>query len=210
MEYWHAWLKTSSLRQTKSNTSLNEPSEISSSTRNKYCDKNFEIFLQTKGSFMDDYSDGVKNESRLLCQELLQNALITPRDTVFDDSIFSSVCSKLRSKSETGVVRTIGELIVPSADIAICRGHVKFKHLVVSIDEAWDNLISLDAASIATEPSLQSQQPLKPPPTRTPKTSQFQLPRPQPDYAVGFSRQAFTEEQLCRRCRSNFFLSWYS
>ncbi|KKZ61383.1 hypothetical protein EMCG_03989 [[Emmonsia] crescens] len=196
VEYWHARPKTSSLHQTKPNTSLNEPSEISSSTRNKYCDKNFEIFLQTKGSFMDDYSDGVKNESRLLCQELLQNDFITPRDTVFDDSIFSSVCAKLRSKSETGIVRTISELIVPSADIAICRGHVTFKNLVVSIDEAWDNSISLDAASIATEPSLQSQQPLKPPPTLTLKTSQFQLPRPQPDYAVGFSREAFTEEQL--------------
>ncbi|EDN10308.1 predicted protein [Histoplasma mississippiense (nom. inval.)] len=88
------------------------------------------------------------------------------------------------------------ELIVPSADIAICRGHVKFEHLVVSINEAWSNSVSLDAASITTDPPLQSQQPIKPPYMRISKAPQFQLPRPQPDYAVGFSYQAFTQKQL--------------
>ncbi|QSS52297.1 hypothetical protein I7I53_07891 [Histoplasma capsulatum var. duboisii H88] len=197
MEYLHARPKSSSLRRTKSSTVLDEPSETSSRPRNTYSHTNFEAFLQTKGSFMDDYSDGPKNESRHLCQELLQNDLIiTPRNTVFDDSIFSSVCSKLRKKNETGVVRIISELIVPSADIAICRGHVKFEHLVVSINEAWSNSVSLDAASITTDPPLQSQQPLKPPSMRISKAPQFQLPRPQPDYAVGFSYQAFTQKQL--------------
>ncbi|KMU77264.1 hypothetical protein CISG_06107 [Coccidioides immitis RMSCC 3703] len=40
---------TSSLRRTKSKTSLNESSESRSSTRNKYSDKNFEIFLHPLG-----------------------------------------------------------------------------------------------------------------------------------------------------------------
>ncbi|KAG5298290.1 hypothetical protein I7I48_07695 [Histoplasma ohiense] len=199
MEYLHARLTTSSLRRTKSSTGLDEPSETSSRPRNPYSHRNFETFLQTKGSFMRDYSDGLKNESLHLCQELLQNHLIIiPRNTVFDDSIFSSVCSKLESKNEIGVVRIISELIVPSADIAICRGHFKFEHLVVSINEAWSNSVSLDAASITTDPPLQSQQPLKPPPMPILKPPQFQLPRPHPDYAVGFSYEAFTQEQLSK------------
>lgn len=162
MEYLHARPTTFSLRRTNSSTGLDEPSETSSRPRNKYDRRNFETFLRTKGSFMDDYSDGLKNESLHLCQELLQNDLIiVPRNTAFDDSIFSSVCSKLESKNETRVVRIISELIVPSADIAICRGHVKFKHLAVSISEAWSNSVSLDADPITTDPPLQSQQLLK-------------------------------------------------
>ncbi|OAX79687.1 hypothetical protein ACJ72_05991 [Emergomyces africanus] len=203
MEYWYARPKLSSLSQTKSYTSLNETSEAglctgtTGTTSRMYSLKNFELFLQTKGIFMRDHSDGFKNESRLLCQELLQTDFTTPRDTVFDDSTFSSVFSKLRSKNKAGVVRIMSELIVPSADIAVCRGLVGFKHLVVSIDETWDSSISFGTAPTAAKLPLQRQQPLQPPPTLTPKTPRlFQLRQPKPDYAVGFSREAFTEEQL--------------
>ncbi|KAM5462666.1 hypothetical protein MauCBS54593_007885 [Microsporum audouinii] len=109
-----------------------------------------------------------------------------------------------------GVIRIIGELIVPSAECAIDLGHVAFKHLISKVDEDWDNSISLDVV----QPPLQL--PLQPPqpPQASSKYSQFQLSRPQPDFAVGFCRQAFSEDQLRRLepfigdvDQSSFFMS---
>ncbi|KAM5451727.1 hypothetical protein MaudCBS49596_003554 [Microsporum audouinii] len=208
MEYWFA--RPKALRQTKSSTSLYTQSE-SGSNKNRYDDKNFEIFLQSKGSFMEDDEDGISGDSKELCQLLLEKGhIVPPRDTVFDQVAFKSTCRRVETQSEMGVIRIIGELIVPSAECAIGLGHVAFKHLISKVNEVWDNSISLNAV----QPPLQLPLHPPPPPQALPKYSQFQLSRPQPDFAVGFCRRAFSDDQLRRLepfigdvDQSSFFMS---
>src|SRR5258708_1359090 len=64
------------------------------------------------------------------------------------------------------VIRDISLLIVPSAESLAIRGDKHLRCLIESVNEGWNNSIPLTAT------------------------------RPQPDYAVGFRREAFTEEQL--------------
>nr|KMM71465.1 hypothetical protein CPAG_07772 [Coccidioides posadasii RMSCC 3488] len=68
----------------------------------------------------------------------------SPRETVFEQCAFELTCRRLQKKNEAGVIRIIGELIVPSAESAINLSHVTFPHLVVSVNEGWDSSISLD------------------------------------------------------------------
>ncbi|ODH43973.1 hypothetical protein ACO22_00945 [Paracoccidioides brasiliensis] len=77
------------------------------------------------------------------------------------------------------------ETVFQEAESAIDLGRVTFPHLVVSVDEGWESSISLDESQQLPR-TLQSLQ--APQPSRSP---QFRLPRPQPDYAMGFTRQAF-------------------
>ncbi|KAK2745567.1 hypothetical protein FQN57_003692 [Myotisia sp. PD_48] len=200
MEHWHARTKPPSLWQTKSSSSLSAQSEaVSQLTRSqkakRYENKNFEVYLQTKGSFMKNRAVGINNKSRTLCQQLLTNDFATLCDTVFDDRIFESTCEIIQEKNETAIIRIIGELLVPSAEVAIARGGINFKHLAVSFNEGWDCSISLEAPTLLSS-NPEPQQPLRPPPAPMPKLPQFRLPQPQPDYSVGFSRQAFTKDQL--------------
>ncbi|OAT02938.1 hypothetical protein, variant 1 [Blastomyces dermatitidis ER-3] len=60
----------------------------------------------------------------------------------------------------------ISRVIVPSAESLAVDGAKTLKHLVESVNEQWSSSIA------------------------------FCGPRPQPDYAVGFGRSAFTEDQL--------------
>jgi hypothetical protein len=64
------------------------------------------------------------------------------------------------------VIRDISILIVPSAESLAIRVDKQLRCLIESVNEGWNN-------SIPVIPT-----------------------RPQPDYAVGFRREAFTEEQL--------------
>ncbi|KAK2781847.1 hypothetical protein FQN52_001341 [Onygenales sp. PD_12] len=168
--------KPPSLRRTKSNVSLNTASETT------YANKNYETYLETKGCFMYDYDDYVAISSQSICRKLRRSKTRIPRDTVFDVGVFESTCRRVQTKNKTGLIRLIGELIVPSAESIIDHGNDACQYLIVSVDEAWDSSIPLD----------ESQQLLR----DLPSWQQFQLPRPQPYYAVGFERQAFTETQL--------------
>lgn len=198
MENWHARPKAPSSRRTKSSTSLNEQSETSSQKgRNKYNDKNCQLYLQTKGSFLYGHETGISSASRAACEELLTGAYEPPKGTKFDDHVFFYTCMRLQEKNEATVIRKIADLIVPSAVDAIDRGLVKFKGLTESVNESWDNSLSLDAAQQPLPPRNSQSTPLPPPPRpQVPKLPRFQLPRPQPDFTVGFPRGAFTEEQL--------------
>ena len=72
----------------------------------------------------------------------------------------------MRTRNETRVIRDISLLIIPSAEILATYGANSLDCLIESVNEGWNNSIPL---------------------TKT---------RPQPDYAVGFRREAFTEDQL--------------
>ncbi|KAK2806457.1 hypothetical protein FQN50_005875 [Emmonsiellopsis sp. PD_5] len=164
------------LHRTKSNVSLNNTSETT------YANKNYETYLETKGCFMYENHNSIQPPSQSICRKLLCTNPPIPKDTVFDKRVFESTCRRVQTKNKTGLIRLIGELIVPSAESMIDYGHDACPYLIVSVDEAWDSSIPLD----------EHQQLLRDLPSR----QQFQLPRPHPYYAVGFQRQAFTETQL--------------
>ena len=89
-----------------------------------------------------------------------------PQESLFRDDIFEVTCRKIRNKNETQVIRDISLLIVPSAEILTTYGASELAYLTESVNEGWNNYIPLTTT------------------------------RPQPDYAVGLRREAFTEEQL--------------
>ena len=85
---------------------------------------------------------------------------------MFRDDLFEETCEAIRNRNETRVIRDISPLIVPSAENLAIRGDKHLRCLIESVNEGWNNSIPLTTT------------------------------RPQPDYTVGFRREAFTEEQL--------------
>ncbi|KAF2022919.1 hypothetical protein EK21DRAFT_82003, partial [Setomelanomma holmii] len=71
----------------------------------------------------------------------------------------------IKGRNETRVVRDIGQLIVPPAEILAIRGATHLQLLRETTNASWNNAIP------------------------------FLGPRPQPDYSLGFKREAFTRER---------------
>lgn len=115
---------------------------------------------------MGKYGQGTTNESKRLCQRLLDAQPTVPQDTMFSDEYFEETCETIRNKNEARVIRDISLLIVPSAEALAIRGSQHCRNLIESVNEGWNSSIPLTK------------------------------PRPQPDYSVGFRREAFTETQL--------------
>ncbi|KAK4031185.1 hypothetical protein C8A01DRAFT_51631 [Parachaetomium inaequale] len=94
-----------------------------------YRDPRYKTLLETKGSFMDKSELGIIDESKTLCQTLLETAQAEPQDSLFH-------------RNEARVSRDVTPLINDSIPLTSTR--------------------------------------------------------PQPDYSVGFRRDAFTEDQLAK------------
>ncbi|OJD14000.1 hypothetical protein AJ78_05613 [Emergomyces pasteurianus Ep9510] len=171
------------LGRTKSSASLSVASESSSrvAKSSPYSDKNCELFLEIKRSFLCEHENGISYNSWIRCQQLLENTPKVPRGTRFDDGAFGSTCRRVQRKNKTGVSILITELIVPFAEDTIYSHDVKFPCFIESFNEGWDSSIPLNDV----RPLPQSGQPQR-----------FRLPRPQPGRAVGFARQSFTEARL--------------
>ncbi|KAK4119374.1 hypothetical protein N657DRAFT_604532 [Parathielavia appendiculata] len=132
-----------------------------------YRNPRYPLLLQTKGSYMGISELGVTDTSKQLIRDLLSGEQSVPKETLFDDDIFVEACCNLETKNEARIIQDISRLIVPSAEsLALCDK--KYKHLIESVNEGWNNSIPLTN------------------------------PRPQPDYSVGFRRDAFTEDQLAK------------
>ena len=132
-----------------------------------YRDARYALLLQTKGSYMDTSELGITDASKHLVRDLLSVEQPVPRETLFDDDIFVDACRNLQNKNESRIIQDISRLIVPSAESLALRNK-KYKCLVESVNEGWNNSIPLTGI------------------------------RPQPDYSVGFRRDAFTEDQLAK------------
>ncbi|KAI4156662.1 MAG: hypothetical protein LQ340_000108 [Diploschistes diacapsis] len=136
----------------------------------------YRIQLEKKNSYMNRYvgenEADVTETSKKLCQTLLQTKQTVPEDSMFADEFFQDTCEMLRDRNESKVIQDITRLIVPSAQSlairAIRGGSKNLKYLIESVNEGWNNSIPLIGR------------------------------RPQPDYAVGLKRTAFTEEQLAK------------
>lgn len=130
-----------------------------------YQNPRYKILLETKGSYMEKSELDVTDESKNLCRTLLQKEQATPDYSLFEDDVFERACRKLQDKNEARVVQDIARLIVPSAESLATFGAKGLEILVESVNEGWNNSVPL---------------------TNT---------RPQPDYSVGFKREAFSETQ---------------
>jgi hypothetical protein len=141
-----------------------------------YRDPRYETLLATKGSFMVKSSQDITDASKTICRTLLEKKQTVPADSLFRDDIFESTCQKIQSKNEARVIQDISRLIVPSAETLATCGARDLDILTESVNEGWNNAILLAGS------------------------------RPQPDYSVGFKREAFTDDQLRRL--SPFFGDW--
>lgn len=128
----------------------------------------YEIVLEAKGSFMTKSDLDITDASKIPCRTLLEAPQLTPEDSLFRDDIFEATCNKIHNRNEARVIRDITRLIVPSAETLATFGARHLDHLVESGNEGWNSAIPL----VGT--------------------------RPQPDYSVGFRREAFTDTQRAK------------
>ena len=135
-----------------------------------YKDPSYTQFLKEQGSFLDEFHQGIEENSKNECQNLLDTEQTVPKDsdTLFRDDVFQSACAKLRDRNEARVINDIARLIVPSAETLATYGATDLEKLVVGMNERWNESIPLIPTAA----------------------------RPQPDFCVGFQRSAFTREQL--------------
>ncbi|KAK0361556.1 hypothetical protein LTR94_022874 [Friedmanniomyces endolithicus] len=153
----------------------------------EYKKPQYATVLATKGVMMKSSSPGVTKASQGWCKDMLERQQTYPQDTLFREDFFSSTCESVQDKNETRVIRDVALLIVPSAEVLSIRGATHLQCLIDSVNEGWNNSITI---------------------TRT---------RPQPDFAVGFRREAFTQDQLDRmhpivgdfNDQSYFMATWY-
>ncbi|KAF2245194.1 hypothetical protein BU26DRAFT_522295 [Trematosphaeria pertusa] len=179
----HARAKKRSLSRKRSNASASEtiPTQSTSSmSRDQKCAPYrhplFQRQLKECGSFMDDHELGITPESEKLCQQLLKELQPAPQHTLFsDDELFKKTCKRIKGENETKVVRDISQLIVPSAEILADKGATHLAILRETTNACWTNSIPF----------------INPPGSRSRSG-----PRPQPDFGLGFDRDAFNPEQL--------------
>jgi hypothetical protein len=166
---------SASLRRKRSDTSINTetaPTRTPSDQQPReqksapYKHPRYEGQLQERGSFMGKYADSITAEGKDLCQKLLRASSSLPKHTLFDDNLFEDTLELIKGRNETRVIRDIAQLIVPPAEILAISGAKHLKILRETTNAGWNNAIP------------------------------FCGPRPQPDYGLGFKREAFNREQL--------------
>ncbi|KAI0098866.1 hypothetical protein GGR51DRAFT_576740 [Nemania sp. FL0031] len=131
-----------------------------------YRNPRYKTLLATKGSFMGEYDQGITEESYVTCSTMLNIFQTIPAESLFRDNLFKQTCRMVEDRDEARIIRDITPLIVPSAEVLATYGATGLKCLIESVNEGWNNSIPLTGIC------------------------------PQPDYSVGFRREAFTEDQL--------------
>ncbi|KAK9258595.1 hypothetical protein V1519DRAFT_316952 [Lipomyces tetrasporus] len=133
-----------------------------------YRDPRYETLLETKGSFMVKSNLDITSASKTFARTFFETIQAVPEDSLFRDDVFESTCQKVHNRNEARVIQDITRLIVPSAESLATFGAKHLDILIESVNEGWNNSIPLTGT------------------------------RPQPDYSVGFRREAFTDDQLAK------------
>ena len=131
-----------------------------------YQDPRYKLLLSTKGSFMEKSELDITQKSKNNYLNLLEAKQTVPKDSLFRDDLFERTCQKIQDRNETRVIRDISLLITPSAETLATYGADHLNILIESTNEGWNNSLPLAGT------------------------------RPQPDFSVGFKREAFTKAQL--------------
>lgn len=158
-----------SLRRKQSDSSLTGTSDQKrrESKSAAYRDPRYATLLAAKGSFLRDFDDD--DPPRTITdpgQKLLKREQAVPQNSLFRDDLFRRFCREIEDRNEAMIIQDISRLLVPSAKNLAIYGDRHLDILIENVNEAWSGSIPVEG------------------------------PRPQPDYSVGFSRSAFTEEQL--------------
>lgn len=124
------------------------------------------MILHKLGSFMHNSQLGPDPGSRLLCSHLLTCDQPVPDGSHFSDATFERFCQRVQDRNDALILRDVTPLLVPSAENLALHGLNERGCLAESLESVWDS--------------------------SWPLTDEC----PQPDYSVGFSRGAFTAEQL--------------
>ena len=132
-----------------------------------YTNPAYITILERQGnSYMKEDELGPSADSQRFCDSLLEKNQPVPEGSVFrDDNTFRIICGKLQGKNEARIFKDLTPLLVPSAETLATLGAKHLENVVESVNEGWNNCV--------------------------PVTN----PRPQPDYSVGFAREAFSEDQ---------------
>ncbi|KAL7786361.1 hypothetical protein V8C37DRAFT_392091 [Trichoderma ceciliae] len=133
-----------------------------------YRDPRYKTLLATKGSFMDESDLGITEQSKTTYFNLLGSDQKVPEMSLFRDDLFKQTCRRVEDRNEARVIRDLTPLIVPPAENLCIYGAKHLDVLIESVNEGWNNSISLTST------------------------------RPQPDYSVGFRREAFSDKQLAK------------
>ena len=127
--------------------------------------------LEQEGSFMRESELGITEQSENDCLELLSIYSETPEHSIFDNfNRFQQISQTSSSSwgSQDTIIRQVTPFIVPSVTELRVLGAENLGCLTESHNAGWNSSRPLIGA------------------------------RPQPDYSVGFQRDAFTDEQLTR------------
>ena len=159
---------SASLRRQALDSSSVTPSQKTEDKSAPYKDPSYANWLADNGSFLVEHRQGITDEGKKECQILLKKEQAVPQDSLFRDDLFKETCDKLRDRNEARVISDISRLIVPSAETLATYGAAYLEHLVVGMNERWNESIPITTTAV----------------------------RPQPDFSVGFKRSAFTQDQL--------------
>lgn len=107
-----------------------------------YRDARYPLLLETKGSYMGKSPLGIADHSRRLCETLLNSEQPAPRESLFENDVFETVCDNLENKNEARVIQDISRLIVPSAEQYALRAK-QLKLIVESVNEGWNNSVPI-------------------------------------------------------------------
>ena len=134
-----------------------------------YSNPGYPLLLETLGnSYMNDAPLGPSRSSKEVVRNLLEKDYSTPKDTLFRDDVFPIACRNLENQNEARIIIDIARLLVPSPEGLAAFGAKRLAILVESVNEGWNS--------------------------SDPVTST----RPQPDFAVGFRRNVFSDDQLTK------------
>lgn len=130
----------------------------------------YEEVLANAGIFMDAFQGqtNISNDCQELCNILLSRKYDPPIDSLFKDDRFWVALQRVRNRNESRVFRDITPFIVPSAELLYIRGLDHLEHLTEELNAEWTKCTALAG------------------------------PRPKPDFCVGLSSSAFTEEEVSK------------
>jgi hypothetical protein len=130
-----------------------------------YSSHQYTLQMRDLGSHAHKHPDGLGEKSKNLMETLKSCTHKLPLHTGFADNLYESTCDAIFGKNEQKVIRVIGNLITPLAETLAIEGANELRILGETIDDAWN------------------------------KSEAFLGPIPQPDYAVGYKKDAFSLDQ---------------
>ncbi|KAF2862693.1 hypothetical protein K470DRAFT_262574 [Piedraia hortae CBS 480.64] len=126
----------------------------------------YEKLLKESGCFLKS-AERPNSKSAKMCRRLLEHDVAPPAASLFQDELLQYTVRRLEKRNEARVVMDLTRLLVPSAEsLAIHHEERQYSYFYETINEGWIRCMKITS------------------------------PRPQPDYAVGFKKQAFSAVQL--------------